>query len=207
MRTQIASGLFFLSFTACATSRPSDGRVPVSAFAPTEAAAAAPAKDVAPPAPRRVLGDSGYTRFSFGAFSPDGDISSLDDGYYGQVAFGTDILHFLAVEASLGYLSADGSTNEELTALPVLVSGRAQLPILIFEAYGGVGVGGMYADYQVGPFNDDEFLLAGTAFAGFEVGLGNLAIGLEYRYLTSEETDAGFTIEGHCGLLTVTLPF
>jgi hypothetical protein len=37
--------------------------------------------------------------------------------------------------------------------------------------------------------------------------LGADAGGGEYRYLTSEETDAGFTIEGHALLVTATLPF
>ena len=36
---------------------------------------------------------------------------------------------------------------------------------------------------------------------------GLVWVGLEYRYITSEETDRDFAIEGHCGLVTLTLPF
>lgn len=170
-----------------------------------------PAADEAPPPePMPVLGGQGYTRFSAGSFMPDGDIDALDDGFYAQVAFGSDLMPLLAIEASVGYLSADGDFNSELWAIPVLLNGRLQVPILIFELYGGIGLGGMYADYQVGPLDDDDFVLAGTAFAGAEVGLGKLAVGAEYRYLTTEEIDTPlgeFTIEGHSVLLSLTLPF
>ena len=151
--------------------------------------------------------DDGYTRFSLGAFEPDGDISGLDTGYYAQVAFGGDVLRFLAIDASLGYGTADGPGDTTLDFVPLFVGARAQLPITIFELYAGAGVGGMWADYDFGPDDDSEFLLAGTAFAGAEVGLGNLAVGIEYRYIASEETDRNFAIEGHSGLVTLTLPF
>lgn len=160
----------------------------------------------ADPAPK-LLGSDGYTRLSAGSFTPDGDINGLDTGFYGQLAIGTELLPFLALEASLGYLDVQGPTGQELSALPLFVDGRAQLPIFVFEAYAGLGIGGMWADYRFGPIDDSEFLLASTAFAGLEFGVGNLAVGLEYRYLVSEETDSGFAIEGHSGLLTITLPF
>jgi hypothetical protein len=160
-------------------------------------------------APLPLIGGKGYTRFSLGSFMPAGDIDALDDGFYGDVAFGTELLPFLAIEGSLGYLQVDGSNDQELTAIPLLVQGRLQLPILILEAYAGVGVGGLYADYELGfgLGSDSEFLLAGSGFVGLEVGLGNLAVGLEYRYLVSEESDPGLAIEGHSGLVTLTLPF
>lgn len=206
-----------LALAACATGRVPTG-LPAAALRTDEPVVAAPAAatpraaspalapaPVAPP--RGLLGGDGYTRLALGAFAPASDLDALDTGVYGHVAFGTDLLPFLAVEASLGYLDAEGSLNQELTAVPALLSGRVQLPLLVFEAYGGVGVGGMLADYEVGAADDTEFLLAGTAFAGLELGVGRLAVGVEYRYLTSEETDAGFAVEGHCALVTLTLPF
>lgn len=180
---------------------------PVTGASATGASATGEPAPAAPVAPK-LFGGEGYTRFSLGTFDPTGDIEGLDTGYYAQVAFGSDVIRFLAVDVSLGYASADGPGDTELRVLPLFINGRAQLPITIFELYAGLGVGGMWADYDFGVGNDDsEFVLAGTAFLGGEVGLGKLALGLEYRYLTSEETDRNFAIEGHCGLITLTLPF
>jgi opacity protein-like surface antigen len=178
---------------------------PGASAAPAPAVTAAPA--TAAVAVPKLFHDDGYTRLSLGVFDPSGDIKALDTGYYAQVAVGGDVLRFLALEASLGYATADGPGDTELRLVPLFVNARAQLPIVIFELYGGLGVGGMWADYEFGADDDSEFLLAGTAFAGAEVGLGKLALGLEYRYIASEETDRDFAIEGHCGLVTLTLPF
>jgi hypothetical protein len=155
----------------------------------------------------KLLGGDGYTRLSLGMFDPAGDISGLDTGYYAQVAMGKDLMAFLAVDVSLGYANAEGAGDTELKLVPLFLNGRAQLPIVIFELYGGLGVGGLWADYDFGPNDDSEFVLAGTAFLGAEVGLGKLALGLEYRYIATEDTDRDFSIEGHCGLVTLTLPF
>jgi hypothetical protein len=209
--------LLATAMSACTSARLDRvGTVPVVAQATLVAPSVEKVSPVASPtaepssmAPLPILGGKGYTRFSFGSFMPAGDLDDLgfDDGFYGDVAFGSELLPFLAVEASLGYLFADGSGDSEISGIPLLVQGRLQLPILILEAYAGVGVGGLYTDYQIGIVDDSEFVLAGTAFVGLEVGLGNLALGLEYRYLTSEETDRDFTLEGNSGLLTLTLPF
>ena len=172
--------------------------------APASFAEVAPATVAPVPA---VFGKNGYTRLSAGLFSPMGDIDSLDDGINAQLAFGRGILPFLSLEAAVGYINAEGSSNQELQAVPLLIKGRVDLPILIFGIYGGLGIGGMYAEYEAGPFDDSDFVLAGTAFLGVEVGLGDLALGLEYEYLTSEETDNNFTIEGQSVLLTLRLPF
>lgn len=204
-----------LALAACAV-----GRRPATDLAASLRAAPPPEASTQPPragtptsaaseprAPRAFFGDDSYTRLAFGPAVPAGDIDGLDTGVYGHVAFGTELLPILAIEASFGYLAFEGDPDQEVTALPALLSARVQLPLLVFEAYGGVGVGGMLADYDFGAADDTEFLLAGTAFAGLELGLGGVAVGLEYRYLTSEEADPGFAIEGHCGLVTLTLPF
>jgi hypothetical protein len=140
-----------------------------------------------------------YTKVRAGAFVPEGDISALDDGIAADVTFGRSLLPFLAVEASLGYLEADGrfgSTNLDLWAIPLFINARGSLPILIFEPFIGVGVGGIYADYKAGNVSGNDFVLAYDAFIGVEVGLRGWGIGLEYRYLQSEDTDDNFSIEG-----------
>jgi opacity protein-like surface antigen len=160
----------------------------------------------AAPLPKGLFG-GGFTRARLGAFVPTGDLDTLDDGVFGEVGFGTGLLPLLSAEVSLGYLQADNAAGAELTAVPLFVNARVDVPILVFGIYAGVGVGGLLADYEVLGVDDSEFLVASRAFAGLEFGLGNLAVGAEYQYLASDETDAGFTIEGHAGLVTLTIPF
>jgi opacity protein-like surface antigen len=211
----LTSIAFLVLASACVTRAPDSHSAALSwrsdAAAAGFAPAPAPAELTAAPAATApvpgLIGKDGYTKFSLGIFEPTGDISGLDSGYYAQVAFGGDVIPLISVEASIGYGFAEGPGNSDLALVPLLVSGRVQIPIALLKLYGGVGVGGAYIDYTTGPISDDEFLLAATAFLGAEVGLGNLAIGVEYRYLTTDETDRNFTVEGNCGLVTLTLPF
>lgn len=205
----------FVVLSACATRAPDATIVSRPLFGDLfgDLADGAPAPALAGAAPTAVatapalLGGDGYTKFSLGSFKPTGDIDSLDTGYYGQVAFGGDVLPLISLEASIGYAHTTGPGNSDLSLVPLLVSGRLQVPITIVKVYGGVGIGGAFAKWDFGPVSDNEFLLAGTAFLGAEVGLGKLAVGLEYRYLKTDQTKDDFTIEGQCALLTLTLPF
>ena len=209
MRSALLALVVFSS--ACATrlhTAPADTRtwldVPSSGASVDAAAPAMRPVALAAPA---LIGDKGYTKFSLGTFTPAGDIEDLDTGPYVQIAFGGDVIPFVSLEASVGYFQVDGPSNAELMGIPLLINGRVQVPIAIVKAYGGLGVGGLFADYEVGPLDDSEFVLAGNAFLGLEIGVGNLAVGAEYRYLVTEETDPGFEIEGHAGLICLTLPF
>lgn len=150
-----------------------------------------------------------YTIAKLGTFMPSGDLESLDDGLSGELIFGRQLMSILALEGSVGYLQADGGTGGfELWAVPVFVNLRLSVPILFFEPYGGIGVGGMYADYQsAGLGSSDDFVLAGSAFVGIEFGLGRLAVGAEYKYLQTEDTSDDFAIEGGTASLFVSLPF
>src|SRR5690606_25625700 len=56
-----------------------------------------------------LLPGSGTTRLDLGVFAPRGDLGDLDDGVFAQVAFGRELASFLSVEASIGYLEADGT--------------------------------------------------------------------------------------------------
>ena len=208
MRNALLALALFSS--ACAT-RLTDTLANSDAWLDAATAASArstPAAIDSPSAPAPALiGDKGYTKFSAGSFSPIGDIDGLDTGYYAQVAFGGDVIPLVSIEGSVGYFSVDGPGGSEIAGVPLLLCARLQVPITVLKVYGGGGVGGSFVDYEAGSFDDSEFLFTGTGFLGLEVGLGNLAVGAEYRYLITEETNAGFAIEGNCGLLTLTLPF
>jgi hypothetical protein len=164
------------------------------------------------PTPRRGDGiGKQYTIAKVGTFMPSGDIQHLNDGVAAEVIFGRALLPFLAVEGSLGYLQADGNflgTHLDLWAIPVFVNARASVPVLFFEPYAGVGIGGMYVDYKAsGVYSNTDFVSAWDTFLGLEVGLGRLAIGAEYKFVQSSDTKDHFAIEGSSATLFVSLPF
>jgi len=161
-------------------------------------------------APRRDgnwVGTS-YTKLKLGAFEPDGDFSAFDSGLAAEVVFGREILAILSIEGSLGYVDGSGPAGSDYYAIPMFVQARASLPILIFEPYAGVGLGAVYADVSgTGPGTGDDFVGAATAFIGVEVGLGQIALGLEGKYIESDEINSGPTLKGTSIMLTGTLPF
>jgi len=204
MRSALLTLVVFSS--ACATRLP-EPAANSDAWLDAPTLAAPPRATPTAAAPMPLVGDDGYTKFSFGSFTPIGDIDGLDTGYYAQVAFGGNLIPLVALEGSVGYFSADGPGGSRIEGVPLLLSARLQVPITVLRVYGGGGIGGTYVDYEAGPADDSEFLLTGTAFLGLEIGVGKLAVGAEYRYLVTEDTNPGFAIEGNCGLLTLTLPF
>lgn len=204
-----SSGLTSLLFLAACATAPTDIRIDPrwtghEGEGNSNSAASAPAPKFAD-----GIGDS-YTILKAGVFMPAGDLEDMDDGYSAEVIFGRELLSFLAIEGQVGYLSTDGqfgSQQLDLWAVPIFVNGRFSVPILFFEPYAGVGIGGLYADYDAGVFSDSDFVMAYSAFVGVEFGLGNLAVGAEYKYLQSEDTKNDFAIEGGMASLFVSIPF
>jgi hypothetical protein len=155
--------------------------------------------------------NSPYTIARLGTFVPQGDISDLDEGAAGSVTFGNKVLPFLSVEGTVGYADADGqfgASQFDLQIVPLFVDARATLPIVFMDLFGGVGVGGVYADYEAsGVFSDSDFVAAYDAFLGIGFGVGRLSVGAEARYLATEDTKNDFAIEGVTASLFVSLPF
>ncbi len=143
-----------------------------------------------------------YTQFKVGVFEGSGDLNQQDSGYWAEVVFGRELMPFLALEGTVGYISSPGPIVD-VWMVPFLVQGRVQIPILILEAYGGIGIGGAYVD--TGPITG--FGWAGDVFLGLEIGLGNLALGLEGRFFKTSEIDNLLTAEGSSVMLTLKLPF
>jgi hypothetical protein len=145
-----------------------------------------------------------YTMLRLAAFEPVGDIDSLDTGFIGELEFGNKFLPFLAIEGSAGYFQADGFPGGgKLWGIPLFANAKVTIPIVVVEPYVGAGVGGIYTDF---PGNTD-WVGAWNAFAGLAVGVGQLAVGVDYRYIRTGETSAGFDIEAHTLGAFVSLPF
>jgi len=166
-----------------------------------------PARMEIEPLPRLLPGDrKTYTRAMLGAFYGAGDLNNQNTGYWAELAVGRKVLPFLSFETTLGYIQSDGPILDVWT-LPLMIQGRVQLPLLIFEVYGGLGLGGAYVDGSSAAASPSGFAWAGQAFLGAEVGLGNLALGLEGRYFATTEVDNILTVEGSSLMLLVKLPF
>jgi len=213
IRRTLLTSFLLVSMTACTGVAVRSG--PVVSVMPEADAPPWSGESVSPvpsaPAPKIAdgIGES-YTIIKAGTFIPGGDISDLDEGFSGEVIFGRSLMHFLAIEGSVGYIDIDGSygaTQLELMVIPLMVNLRASLPVLFFEPYLGVGAGGVYADYSAGGFSGSDFVGAMNAFIGIEFGLGRTAIGAEYKYLQTSDTDDGFAIEGGTASLFVSIPF
>ncbi|MCA8965181.1 MAG: outer membrane beta-barrel protein [Planctomycetes bacterium] len=192
-----------------ATSGPLHDPAPIE----SDGDASTPAAFAVAAPPRKILDSIGssYTIVKAGAFLPSGDLEDLDDGISGELIFGRSVLSFLALEGSVGYLGTDGqfgSTQLDLYAIPVFVNARASLPVLFFEPYAGVGIGGMFVDYSAsGLYSASDFTGAWNGFVGLEFGLGRLAIGAEYKYIQSADTKDDFAVEGSTASLFVSMPF
>lgn len=165
-------------------------------------------------APRKDLGlGTSYTALRLGSFNPEGDVRSLDSGFWGEIGFGRRILGVLGVEAVIGYFETAGSGGAEVYGIPLLINARVSVPVLILEPYAGAGVGGVWANAKSAGFgSEDTFSAMWDAFIGIELGLAGFSVGAEYRYVQSGDLDnaggAGtFQLEGNVFLLTGRLPF
>lgn len=158
----------------------------------------------------RAEGNSSYTMLKVGPFYGRGDLDGLDTGIWGEVVFGRELLPFLAIEGMVGYFQADdsGAVKSEIWGIPVMAQARAKIPVAILEPYAGVGLGGMYVDAEAGPFYDEtDFVFASSVFAGAAVGLGNLSVGIEGKYVATDEVNGDFRVEGASAFAFVSLPF
>jgi opacity protein-like surface antigen len=195
------------------------GLAACSAFAPprTAVVTAPPATlllDDAEPGvpvpPHDLLEGEGTTRLKIGTIQPEGDIEAMDTGAYVEAVFAQELVKLLAIEASIGYFDTSGEiagVSADLWGVPLFVNARLQVPVLVFSAYGGAGIGGVYVDAEVGGVGDTDFLGAWDAFLGLEFGLSGWGVGAEVKYLQTEESSGGYAVEGLTTVLFASLAF
>ncbi len=194
--------------TACATPRPHHADLGLYTHTP-ELSTSAPESFAAPSPPKgdNWIGNS-YTALKVGSFQGAGDLSNQNTGLYSELIFGRELLSFLAIEGVAGYMQADGPAFD-IWGVPLFVQARFSMPILVVEPYIGAGVGGFYADISSSnaALTSSEFVAAANAFIGIEMGLGNLALGVEAKYIATEEFNSNFAVEGSSVMISATLPF
>jgi opacity protein-like surface antigen len=164
--------------------------------------------------PRQAAPETGLreNRFTIKGGYYDSSEDSLEDGYIINGAWTRFLNKWLAVEFELGYLDADGDVGPvetEVWAIPLMLNGRANIPLWILDVYGGAGIGTLYYDAEAsaGPFRAtaDGWLLAGNVFAGTSLNVADrVALGLEVKYyLTDEISNSNEGLDALAVMLTL----
>jgi hypothetical protein len=124
------------------------------------------------------------------------DLEDLDVGFNAEVAFGFRPISLLAFEFQSGYLwgETDGSLDAEIWGIPFLVNAKLIIPVLILEVYAGVGFGGYYIDTEASTVglsdSEEDIVFGGNAFVGAGFVLGPFAVGVEGKYIQTDDFDA-----------------
>ena len=133
-----------------------------------------------------------------------GSTTHLDSktGFAGEVAVGHYFLPFLAVELGAGYFESKGSPVAEpgeakLKVVPLVATGKALLPLGMFEPYGLFGIGAyiteLDVDGNIGSFSGSTDVTYGLhAGAGFNINFSShVFAGVEGKYLWAEPSFGG----------------
>ena len=125
------------------------------------------------------------------------DLDDLDVGVNAEAAFGYRILRNLAVELTSGYFwgkDPHGVVEAEAWGVPIQLQLRGSCWIASLELYAGVGAGGYYVatHVDVGPVGDSEndWVLGGNAFVGFKYNFEKLFVGIEGKYIITDDIDS-----------------
>lgn len=178
-------------------------------------------------APALALADSSnYVALKYGIYSPSEkyelDKINVDSktGMNAEIAFGHYFLPVLAMEFSGGYFQSKGSPaampgETTLKVVPILLTAKVILPLILIEPYGEFGIGYYATKFEVsglsGPLSKVESDRKGVV--GFHAGVGanvNITpvvfLGAEGRYLWAKPEIGGqdikldgFTVTGNLG--------
>ena len=160
-------------------------------------------------------GDGSYLVAKFGPLWYFNDLEDLDTGINAEAFVGTKLLEILAIELGGGYFwgQDDGGTEQtDLWGIPILAQARVGIPITFLEPYAGVGAGAFYfnikADDGTGSKKNESMVFGWDAFVGLNIHITKLIIGIEGKYVRTQEFAApgddprleGFALMGCFGL-------
>jgi opacity protein-like surface antigen len=131
--------------------------------------------------------DGAYVVLKGGYFAATGEDfqgENMEGNTYWELAGGYDFLRFFGVELGVGYLQAQNSEIDTY-AVPILLSGKVQFPILFFVPYLKAGVGPVYFDGSLrsGQGSDTTWTWGYQGGGGIDFRLGPLILGIEARYM------------------------
>jgi outer membrane protein W len=155
-----------------------------------------------------------YVALKAGVYSPSsshdidtfnaGNRTHLDSktGFAGEIVAGHYFLPMVAMELGVGYFESKGSPDAQpgetkLKVVPIIVTGKALLPLGIFEPYGLFGIGAYITDLKVS--NNTGALGGSTEVTyGLHAGAGvninfqeNMFVGVEGKYLWADPSFGG----------------
>jgi hypothetical protein len=131
--------------------------------------------------------DGAYVVLKGGYFSPTSggtENESMNGNTYWELAGGYDFLRFFGVELGVGYQQAQNG-EVDVYAVPILLSGKVQFPILFFVPYLKAGGGYYYlnGDSRTGEGSDSTWVLGYQGGGGIDFRLGPLILGIEAKYM------------------------
>ena len=182
-----------------------------------------------------------YFALKAGIFSPTGDLDDggFDTGFDGEIAYGHYFNPNFALEVGLGYYLSDASVSgfdpvllgsfreeDDITVIPITVTGKGIYPSGNFELFAEVGVGIYFADFEgvltsstLGTIrvDDDDFVFGGHLGVGASYNISkNVFLGVGAKYILTSEAEfqgaalgAPIKIEGDLNgfILTANLGF
>ncbi|MBP2668602.1 MAG: uncharacterized protein H6Q79_3076 [Deltaproteobacteria bacterium] len=158
-------------------------------------------KTAPPPPPRPVGFHAGpYLFANIGLFEPNSysdGLSGYSSDWSGNIAIGSRVSPFAAIEGGVGYYTASAGSNE-VSVVPVTIGGRLIIPNPVFEPYLGGGIGVYFASLeepvQVSPListDDSEAAIGGYVNFGLDMWINpKIALNVDARY---QMADPSFT--------------
>jgi len=172
-------------------------------------------------------GSSDYTVLKYGIYSPGTkyDLGNVNidtkTGWNGEVGFGHYVLPLLALELGGGYFESKGSAaaqpgETKLKVIPILLTAKAIIPLVLLEPYGEFGIGYYITKFEVSGFqglssnihSDRKGVVGLHAGAGLNVNITPIVyVGAEGRYLWAKPTFGGQDIKLDGFTVTANLGF
>ncbi len=161
-----------------------------------------------------------YITIKAGIYTPTDDLddADFDTGFNGEISFGHYFSPNFALEAGVGYFETDASfsgyipfvgfasEDDEVTAIPITLTGKGVYPGEGFELYLGAGVGVYFANFEADAsvsglgsfsFEDDDTVFGFHFLLGANFNLTEVVfLGVEWKYILTEEGKAKDTFLG-----------
>lgn len=131
---------------------------------------------------------SNYFVAKAGVFSPQSDLSSYDEGFNGEIAYGHYFHPNFAGEIGIGYFRVDGDDGKydgKIESFPFSLSAKAVLPLNRFELYALGGLGAYITHDTVEHVYTDDYIAFGVhlgAGANFNI-TDTIYLGIEGKYV------------------------
>lgn len=160
-------------------------------------------------------GSSDYTVLKYGIYSPSStyDLENINvhtkTGFDAEIAFGHYVLPMLALELGVGYFESKGSPaaqpgETKLKVVPILLTAKVFLPLMLIEPYGEFGIGYYITKFEVSGLSgslanvssDRKGVVGLHTGAGVNVNITPIVfVGAEGRYLWAKPSFGGQDIK------------